>query len=28
VSLAASDDDLRTGITRLAESVLEWGAGR
>ena len=28
VSLAASDDDLRTGITRLAESVLEWGADR
>lgn len=28
VSLAASDDDLRVGITRLAESVLEWGRPR
>ena len=28
VSLATSDDDLRIGITRLAESVHEWGARR
>jgi aspartate/methionine/tyrosine aminotransferase len=28
VSLAASDHDLRTGITRLAEAVGAWGAGR